>query len=178
MKRRAQAALEYLMTYGWGLIAILVVIGGLSYFGMFEPSRYLPDHCSFGAQLQCNDYQVVASDGSNGGIVYLRLRNGFGDGITITNAYVGDVQTKFDVEADGSFDIVAGNVSSIFIVVLPVDVITVAEDDRQPLSLTLEFQRTSPAGPKHNVSGELFGTSIAQDDGMVETPPIDPPEEK
>ncbi len=174
-RRKGQAALEYLVTYGWGILAILVVVGALAYFGLFEPSRYLPDHCSFGAQLQCADYQVVAGDGaSNGGVVYLRLRNGFGDGITITNAYVGDVAADIGTESSskGALDIIAGNYSNIIAITLPIGVADVVENDRQPLSLVLEFQRTSPEGPKHNVSGEIFGSALSAGSDVAEDPPI------
>ena len=31
---RAQAALEFLMTYGWAILVVLVSIGALAYFGV------------------------------------------------------------------------------------------------------------------------------------------------
>ena len=35
--RRGQTALEYLMTYGWALVVIVIVIAALYYFGVFSP---------------------------------------------------------------------------------------------------------------------------------------------
>jgi hypothetical protein len=35
---RAQAAMEYLMTYGWAILIIAVVLGSLAYLGVFSPS--------------------------------------------------------------------------------------------------------------------------------------------
>ncbi len=37
MKRRAQAALEYLMTYGWALLVILIVFIALYLMGVLKP---------------------------------------------------------------------------------------------------------------------------------------------
>ena len=37
--RKAQAALEFLTTYGWAFIVILIMIGALAYFGVLNPSR-------------------------------------------------------------------------------------------------------------------------------------------
>jgi hypothetical protein len=35
--KRGQTALEYLMTYGWALVVIVIVIAALYYFGVFSP---------------------------------------------------------------------------------------------------------------------------------------------
>jgi len=36
--RKGQAAMEFLMTYGWAILVVLVVIGALAYFGVLSPS--------------------------------------------------------------------------------------------------------------------------------------------
>ena len=38
-KKRGQAAMEFLMTYGWAILAAIVAIGVLAYFGVFNPGR-------------------------------------------------------------------------------------------------------------------------------------------
>ena len=35
--KRGQAAMEFLMTYGWAILAAIVAIGVLAYFGVFNP---------------------------------------------------------------------------------------------------------------------------------------------
>jgi hypothetical protein len=40
--RRAQAAMEFLMTYGWAILVVLVAIGALAYFGVLSPDKFLP----------------------------------------------------------------------------------------------------------------------------------------
>ncbi|HGJ67134.1 TPA: hypothetical protein ENS27_17370 [bacterium] len=44
--RKAQAALEFLMTYGWAIMVVLAAIGALAYFGVLSPSNFLPDQCT------------------------------------------------------------------------------------------------------------------------------------
>ena len=36
--RKGQAAMEFLMTYGWAILVVLVVIGALAYFGILSPT--------------------------------------------------------------------------------------------------------------------------------------------
>jgi hypothetical protein len=56
--RRAQAALEFLTTYGWAFIVILVMIGALAYFGVLSPSKVLPPKCIVEAGIDCRDYVI------------------------------------------------------------------------------------------------------------------------
>lgn len=39
---RGQSALEYLITYGWAIVAIAVIIMLLFYLGVFSPSQWVP----------------------------------------------------------------------------------------------------------------------------------------
>ena len=75
--KRSQAAIEFLASYGWAFLVILIVIGALSYFGVLSPSKLLPDRCNFGAELSCVDYSIA----SNG--IELKLRNNAGSKIIV-----------------------------------------------------------------------------------------------
>jgi hypothetical protein len=83
-KNRGQVMVEYLVTYGWAFIVIATTIGALSYFGIINPGRWLPDQCDVGQQLVCQDYELD----SGAGTIKLFVRNNFGKEITITNAIV------------------------------------------------------------------------------------------
>lgn len=63
-----QAALEFLMTYGWAILAVLVVISALAYFGVLNPVNYLPERCTLGAGFGCTDISV----GANGAEILLQ----------------------------------------------------------------------------------------------------------
>lgn len=58
MQKRGQAALEFLTTYGWAFLVILVMIGALAYFGVLDPTRFLPQRCQFGAELHCERFNL------------------------------------------------------------------------------------------------------------------------
>jgi hypothetical protein len=57
--RKAQAALEFLTTYGWAFIVILVMIAALAYFGVLNPSKVLPSKCLVEAGFDCKDYIIT-----------------------------------------------------------------------------------------------------------------------
>ncbi len=94
--KSAQAAMEFLMTYGWAILVVLVVIGALAYFGVLSPSTLLPEKCSFPVSVSCSDH--VIGTGSLGVI----LQNGAGRdmkvlGMTATSeALIGLCSTEGD----------------------------------------------------------------------------------
>ena len=77
---KSQAALEFLTTYGWAFLVILIMIGTLAYFGILNPSKVLPSRCNFGAEFQCLDYAISESTNT----FRLRLKSNIQDPIDIT----------------------------------------------------------------------------------------------
>ncbi len=45
MKKKGQAAMEFLMTYGWAILVVLIVIGVLAVY--FKPSKLTPNKVGF-----------------------------------------------------------------------------------------------------------------------------------
>ena len=78
MKLKAHAALEFLMTYGWAILVVLVAIGALAYFGVLNPDRFLPSRCTLPAGIACVDYEVSDVFGPGNGELYVVIRNGLG----------------------------------------------------------------------------------------------------
>ena len=66
--RKGQAALEFLTTYGWAFLVILVMIGALGYFGILSPGNFLPQRCNVGPEFSCDEYQVVANQPTDGNV--------------------------------------------------------------------------------------------------------------
>jgi hypothetical protein len=149
--RKGQAALEYLTTYGWGFIAILLILGVLAYFGILSPSKYLPARCDFGAQMQCADYQITS------GNLKLQLRNGFGDNIIIDGVYLFSERNPSTV-TPASTTITKGNLSTVLTIV-PGSTAQFVRGDRISVPVIITFHRAI-AGPPlyHNVTGEVFAT--------------------
>lgn len=94
-KRRSQAALEFLTTYGWAFLVILIMMSALAYFGVLNPSKLLPDRCNFGSEIRCNkNLMIIRNDASPGNNIVMRLANNFGTSVVVTDAKVAtDVTT-------------------------------------------------------------------------------------
>jgi len=45
LSKKSQAALEFLMTYGWAILVVLVAVGALAYFGVLSPCRLYQIGC-------------------------------------------------------------------------------------------------------------------------------------
>jgi hypothetical protein len=73
MYRRAQAAMEFLMTYGWAILVVLAAIGALAYFGVLSPDRFLPEKCTLPSGVACLDFTYAAGTG-----ITVRLQNSAG----------------------------------------------------------------------------------------------------
>lgn len=78
--RSSQAALEFLTTYGWAFLVILIMIGALAYFGILTPGKLLPGRCNFPPEFSCIDYQISAASNT----FKLRLKNGLGEAIDVS----------------------------------------------------------------------------------------------
>jgi len=61
MNKKAQAAMEFIMTYGWAILVVLVAIAALAYFGVLSPAKFLPERCQLPAGLFCKSFKVSTS---------------------------------------------------------------------------------------------------------------------
>ena len=117
MERKGQAAMEFLMTYGWAILAAIVAIGVLAYFGVFSPGRYTSNLCTIAAPFSCEEYGIGAD-------LELVIRNGYGDaldGVNVTidgcenGAGANLVMGNYDDVADGSIiEVNSGDGSLVF----------------------------------------------------------------
>lgn len=80
--KKGQAAMEFLMTYGWAILAAVIVIGVLAAFGVFSPSAFIPNSCIISAPLGCNAGTAQVAD------VTIEVRNGAGESIVLQNFLV------------------------------------------------------------------------------------------
>lgn len=115
--KKAQAAMEFLMTYGWMLLVVLTVIGTLAYFGIsrmnivptaciLEPGiacidhRITPDEISIALLNGISDFEVVSVEIGNcykqfSGVV---ISSGKSEVITLDNCSVGKSKSKFKAD--------------------------------------------------------------------------------
>ena len=105
--KRGQAAMEFLMTYGWAILAAVIAIGVLASFGVFNPGGTLPTVCIIGAPLGCDQNQIAADAAADK--VSFVLRNAGGsvidiaaDGVSLSGDCVGTNSVAVVDIADGA----------------------------------------------------------------------------
>jgi len=58
---KGQTALEYLITYGWAILVILVVLAVLWYYGVFSPGKWAGESVSEGSAFKVVDKQLTGN---------------------------------------------------------------------------------------------------------------------
>lgn len=107
--KRAQAAMEFLMTYGWAILVVLAAIGALAYFGVLSPGKFVPESCMLPSTsgLACLDFSVTETE------AHLFVMNSGGRDLILNNITIGDCTEELDVSfTDGTQQLI--NVSCDF----------------------------------------------------------------
>lgn len=78
--QKAQSALEFLTTYGWAFLVILIMISALAYFGVLNPP--IQDKCIFDAGFDCPE--VVFNADGNAQFVIVNAK-----GVALSNVAIG-----------------------------------------------------------------------------------------
>lgn len=90
---RGQVAMEYLATYGWAIFAIFIVLALLFGSGIFNPSRFTSEECSFSPNLPCGSFYLAKVNG-NELMLSFNLTNAMGFPI-----YIDNVSYRLDTES-------------------------------------------------------------------------------
>ena len=90
--------MEFLMTYGWAILAAVLAVAALAYYGVFQPGNNLPDTCTLSGLVSC-DESLVNTTGP-----FVVLRNGAGASVNITSIDVNGCTTltPYTSISDGS----------------------------------------------------------------------------
>ncbi|MBS3097210.1 hypothetical protein J4209_00275 [Candidatus Woesearchaeota archaeon] len=109
--KKAQAAMEFLMTYGWAILVVLVAIGALAYFGVLSPDKFLPSKCTLPSGIACIDHKASATG------VTLVIQNGMGydmSSVNIDVAGCGTASTCIDTDGDGDCTVLANGAKDTY----------------------------------------------------------------
>jgi len=101
MKRRGQAAMEFLMTYGWAILAAIIAIGVLAFFGFANPGQFIGSSASVIAPFFLDGWNVQVALPGGGQGIRLDIQNNGGESVTVTQIQVLDVTS-------GSYDDTVG----------------------------------------------------------------------
>ena len=83
MNKKGQSdAMEFLMTYGWAILVVLIAVGALMYF--IKPTYMLPEKCilSTGHGLSCDKFVSYNSE------IKLNIESSLDEYIIISDAYI------------------------------------------------------------------------------------------
>ena len=78
---KAQSAMEYLMTYGWAILIVAVVLGALYSLGVFNGAAFLGTSCIAASGFYCTNPTL-----STGGVLTVTI--GQATGTTFNNTYL------------------------------------------------------------------------------------------
>lgn len=104
-KMKAQTAMEYLMTYGWAILIVIIVGAALYALGIFNPATYTQSTATGfqGFQIPAGGWQYVGTTG----VLTLQIKNMAAANIEITNVtatYAGDLEGAYQAGAtSGTF---------------------------------------------------------------------------
>ncbi len=139
MQRKAQAAMEFLMTYGWAILVVIAAIAALAYYGVLSPSKFLPEKCVLPSGIACLD----AGASQNG--FTLVLKNGAG--FDTQNVVVSVAGTGCSEAATGPAELKDGNQGTYIISCSPAS-------GQYRGTLSMQYTRVD-TGVAHNATGEL-----------------------
>ena len=91
-RNKSQAAMEFLMTYGWAILVVLAAIAALAYFGVLSPEKFLPEKCILQPGINCVSHKVEPAK------ITLVLYTGLGRTIIINKIDVGGCSSTFTEE--------------------------------------------------------------------------------
>lgn len=87
MEKKGQAAMEFLMTYGWAILAAVIAIGVLAYFGVFSPGKYVTGNAVVSPPFYVNAQNVKTTG------ITLELKNNGGEDYNIASVDVSNCAT-------------------------------------------------------------------------------------
>jgi len=78
MTKRSQTSVDFLFTYGWMFLVVLLAGGALAALGFFDTQKFIPSQCNMGFDFSCEKYVILTS-----GEVRVQLENNVGEEVTI-----------------------------------------------------------------------------------------------
>ena len=150
-KKKSQGAMEFMLTYGWAMLIVLVAIGALTYYGILDPTVLLPDKCTLQkGPLECTDQKIYIFSSANGQF-HLKLANIFDNAVEVKSLKIS--REDFQCSYSGSIKTIAGGTEGcipLFCENIP--------GTRKKQGFELEIKYSMPGGFEKILAGELYTT--------------------
>jgi hypothetical protein len=82
-EKKSQASLEFLMTYGWAFLIVVVIVAGFMYLGVLRPDQYIAERCMPSQGFNCLEFNIN-ENGADEVILTINIRNMLGKKITLS----------------------------------------------------------------------------------------------
>ncbi|MCD6477547.1 MAG: hypothetical protein J7K87_00930 [Candidatus Aenigmarchaeota archaeon] len=151
--RKGQSALEYLMTYGWAILIIIVVGGVLYYYGVFSPGKIVGESKTGFSKVQVDTWGIDTS-----GNLQLVLENRVGSDINITQIEVKSGTKTDTYTPTGGIPLTAGQRSDLETVTLTNNKLNAGDTYKFDVTITYYLQDYGP-GTTFRSTGMLSGTA-------------------
>ena len=156
LKKKAQAALEFLTTYAWAFLVIMLTLGSLYYFGIFDFSKYIPEKCFFPSQFSCIDFTMDSSS------ISLKLSNNAGEDLSVTSLQITN-------DADPAVSCAASPTPLAWIAGTALDINFTScsgggllAGERMDAKVRILFYAIdTPSKPSHQISGRVSGRVLS-----------------
>ena len=152
--KKSQSALEYMMTYGWAILAIVIIIIIFYSLGIFSPTNNLSYSVT-----GFSPFTILSQECGNGALV-LEVGNSAGSPVEILNASVIN-SNGIKISSLPDINYFAGIDNNFFLTFY--NSACKSSDNFYSASITINYAIDTPAGEENLVSrGYIAGKSITQ----------------
>ena len=152
--KKSQSALEYMMTYGWAILAIVIIIIIFYSLGIFSPTNNLSYSVT-----GFSPFTILSQECGNGALV-LEVGNSAGSPVEILNASVIS-SNGIKISSLPDINYFAGIDNNFFLTFY--NSACKSSDNFYSASITINYAIDTPAGEENLVSrGYIAGKSITQ----------------
>lgn len=164
--KKGQAAIEFLTTYGWAILVLLIVLAVLFTSGILSPNYLVSEECDFGTNMPCS-FALFNQVGSTK--LSLRLFNGFAYKIQVNGV---QLQTQDGTQTfswnGGSFPVDLESGQNVTLTgtlsgsAIPESSIKRFVGNLTYVSCAPEINATACSTLNHTVTGRVVGKVISQ----------------
>jgi len=94
--KRGQASMEYLMSYGWAILIIIILLAVIIYLRIFDIGNRIPERCEFTVGILCTNAKITDNS------VALTLKNGLGAKMALCKIICDDSKVVATIELGGA----------------------------------------------------------------------------
>lgn len=142
--------MEFLLTYGWAILIVLVVISALAYYGVLDPTLLFPEKCVMQAgPLQCSDHNAFVFRSTNGQF-HMKFQNVLDKPIVVSSMNIS--REDFKCEFSGTRTIRSGEQGCI-----PMFCTSIPQKNKK-MGFQIEMKYAPAGGFDKVLYGELYTT--------------------